>query len=205
MGAILFQTLLGCFWFGIITSQAQVDTEDPVVEIVNARSTKLGSEHYHFSFPIQASDDVGVVGLEYRSAVSLGPFGDWEPWPYEGPSHPLEVELFCWAYDFEVRAVDAAGNRSAVDGWSFSEPVIRPIFRGPFLVSGKVGKAFRYRIRATKSTHYFAVGLPRGLSVDRRTGWISGKPKKAGEYHPLIFAGNSIMTARRITTFKISR
>lgn len=201
---VAFLISLGVWWLGTAASDAQVDTEAPSVEIVNVGFTKLGTEHYHMEFSILASDNNAVAGLEYRSAVSLGPFGDWKPLTYGGPGSPIEVELFCWAYDFEVRAVDAAGNRSAVDSWSFSEPVVRPIFKGPFQIEGKVGRELRYRIRASASTRYFAIGIPPGLSVNPKTGWITGKPRKPGEYRAFLVAGNSIMTARRFATFKIS-
>jgi hypothetical protein len=71
----------------------------------------------------------------------------------------------------------------------------------PVITSGKsatatVGTAFQYSITATNSpTSYAASGLPPGLSLNLKTGVISGTPTTGGTFLATIMAANSEGTA----------
>ena len=56
-----------------------------------------------------------------------------------------------------------------------------PVITSKATASGTVGIAFSYQITATNTpTSYSATGLPTGLTINSRTGLISGTPTAAG-------------------------
>jgi hypothetical protein len=177
----------------------------PVIEIVNVETTKRGISFYDFDFFFLADGGEEVTGIEFRGAVNRRPLDSWKSWPYLGSDDPFPITLACWAFDFEVRAVDSAGRRSAPAKWSFTEPAVKPVIRSPLSAKGKVGRNFQYQIRASHALRYNAVGLPPGLAVNAATGKIAGKPLKAGKYRLTLVASNKRVTTRKTAVFEISR
>jgi hypothetical protein len=54
------------------------------------------------------------------------------------------------------------------------------------------GVAFRHLLRAShEPVRFTARGLPDGLRVDQRTGWVSGTPTETGEFTVTTTAGNA--------------
>ena len=51
---------------------------------------------------------------------------------------------------------------------------------------------------ADDSTRYFASGLPPGITVNARTGVLSGQPAAAGYYHPVLWAHSTAGSSPRI-------
>ncbi len=67
-----------------------------------------------------------------------------------------------------------------------------PEISSPTTARATAGTGFSYQIVATKSpTSYNATGLPAGLSVNTKTGLISGTPATAGSYTVTLSASNS--------------
>ena len=82
----------------------------------------------------------------------------------------------------------------------------KPKISGKISVSGKVGSAFSYRITASnKPTEYKAEKLPTGLSLNKKTGVITGKPQKAGTYKVKISAANASGTTSATLTINCYR
>jgi len=171
----------------IAPAATPTDTTAPTVAIMSKTVTPLGGSNYTFSFFFFASDNVAVANLEYRGAVSHGAFDAWTTYPYL-PGDPFVVGLSCTAFDFEVRAVDAAGNRSAAAEYSFDAP---PLLRISGSAKGRMNKPFTYRVKAPGAERFSAKGLPPGCKIDSKSGVISGTPKKKGTFSAKITATNT--------------
>lgn len=66
-----------------------------------------------------------------------------------------------------------------------------PVITSKATASGSVGIAFSYQVTATNTpTSYSATGLPAGLTINSRTGLISGTPTVAGTWTVTIAAAN---------------
>jgi len=80
-----------------------------------------------------------------------------------------------------------------------------PVITGSLTASATVGTSFSYQITASHNpTSYRATGLPAGLSVNTRTGRISGTPQSAGTATITIGATNAsgTGTAKLVLTIK---
>lgn len=86
------------------------------------------------------------------------------------------------------------------------EPVIltppaprTPRINGSSVFGVRPGSPFLYRIPATgdRPMRFSVVGLPKGLSLDPRTGIITGSLAKRGSYAVTLVASNRLKTARR--------
>ena len=76
--------------------------------------------------------------------------------------------------------------------------VAAPVITSAATASGTVGKAFSYQIAATNgATSYGVTGLKAGLTVNAKTGVISGTPTAAGTYQMTLYAYNSAGTGSR--------
>lgn len=88
---------------------------------------------------------------------------------------------------------------------SLNESYPEPLITSDGSAKGKVGRAFRYQIRANLKARSFATGpLPAGL-VMSKSGLVSGTPRKAGVYSVKVFARTNAGTATRVIALKINR
>lgn len=80
-----------------------------------------------------------------------------------------------------------------------------PIITSDGSAEGKVGRAFRYQIRANLRARSFATGpLPVGLVI-AKSGLIKGTPRRAGTFSVKVFARTNAGTASRVIAIKITR
>ena len=80
-----------------------------------------------------------------------------------------------------------------------------PVITSATTASGSVGASFIYDIIATNDpTSFGATGLPSGLSLDTRTGRISGTPLAGGTTSVTITAANGVGTASALVTIAIA-
>jgi hypothetical protein len=154
------------------------DSIPPTVEITSMVVDKLsGANNYAFHFKFLANDNLGIATLEYRGAVAHGALDAWKPWPYLGPiDDSFVIILSCTAFEFEVRAVDLAGNVSNAANRKFEAPDSLPVITSAAAAKGKVGKRFAYQIKAAGADKFTASGLPPGCKLDPKTGAIKGVP-----------------------------
>lgn len=155
---------------------ASADTVAPVCEIVHKTVTLQRSAHFprglpRFTFYLNATDDVALKPVAYNADYSrllAGPieyrvrltnvgnlstdagFDAWKPWVSYIES-PLYLDLNCTRIEVQIRAVDAAGNRSAIQRVAY--PVIAytpqprvPAFAAP--VTSNLGTANPTKIAA---------------------------------------------------------
>ena len=89
-----------------------------------------------------------------------------------------------------VTATNSAGSGSLQVKFTVNQAL--PVITSPKTASGNVGVTFSYQIAATNSpTSYSASGNPPGVSTNKTTGLITGKPTKAGVYQVSVTATNS--------------
>ncbi len=80
-----------------------------------------------------------------------------------------------------------------------------PVITSATSASGSVGTTFSYQITATNSPRrYSATGLPTGVTLNSRTGLMSGTPSMAGTYEVTLEATNQDGTGTATLTAAIS-
>lgn len=185
----------------LLAPLASAQSNPPTLTIANRTIQPRGGNHFSFVFSFDATDDGTVEGIEFRGRVNGKPFDNWRFWPDPGAMTDFPVELNCFFFHFQVRAVDDDGNRSAVVDSVFA---LKPVFTGSNKPKGKVGGNLRFKVHANNASAYSAKGLPAGLRINPRTGVITGKPKKAGLAVATITARNPGNSAERVFMFRIS-
>jgi alpha-galactosidase len=82
------------------------------------------------------------------------------------------------------------------------KPGPAPRINGPRLYGARPGRPFLYRIpcTGTRPIEFSAKGLPAGLSLDAKTGIVSGKTPDRGNYPVTITARNAKGAAKRVFT-----
>ncbi len=193
--------ILSFLFATLLAPLASAQSTPPTISITNRTVQAHGANRYTFNYFFSMDDDIGVTGIEYRGKVNGKPFDAWRSYPAIDETTPFTVQLFCNFFQFQVRAVDAHGNRSAIAESIFS---LTPVFKGSRNHKGEVGKAFRYRVQVTNADTFSATGLPKGLKINRNTGVINGTPSKAGAELATITARNAGSSATRALLFRIS-
>lgn len=86
----------------------------------------------------------------------------------------------------------------AVNRMNIQNP--KPRINGSMIVGNKPNTPFYYpmAVIGIRPLNYKAEGLPQGLSLDKKTGIISGVPTQTGEYQVKLTAINSVGKANRI-------
>jgi hypothetical protein len=107
--------------FAVLPSAAAAqDTVPPTITLKSVAVLPNGSR-FDFIFLVDAQDDVGLQGLEYRGQVNGGPLDPFRPFPYI-PNYPIVPTVHCNSFRFDIRAVDLAGNVSETITKRFNAP-----------------------------------------------------------------------------------
>ncbi len=102
-----------------------------------------------------------------------------------------------------LSATNSAGTGNATLTLTIASAA--PVITSSTTASGTVGGAFSYQITATNSpTSYGAVGLPAGLTVNSRTGLISGTPTAVNTSTVTLSATNSKGTGNATLTLTVA-
>ncbi|GAB2965621.1 hypothetical protein GCM10023080_028990 [Streptomyces pseudoechinosporeus] len=128
----------------------------------------------------------------------------------DGPYRPLAKEVGPVGFGTRIRYTDATGTPGTTYHYTVaktnaggkgprSEPasVAMPKPSVPELTSATTafankGDEFRHLLRAShEPVRFTARGLPDGLRLDERTGWVSGTPTETGEFTVTTTAGNA--------------
>lgn len=80
-----------------------------------------------------------------------------------------------------------------------------PAWVGPRFLVGTISRPFYHRILVKNGADaYGASGLPKGLSLDRRTGLITGQPSQAGTFEILFSATNRLGSTQWTVTLFVN-
>jgi alpha-galactosidase len=94
------------------------------------------------------------------------------------------------------KAIDAPREAAVI---LTPKPGLKPRINGPRVFGVRPGSPFLFAIPATgeRPMNFAVAGLPKGLRLDARTGFITGRIAKAGEYRLTLRATNARGTAHR--------
>jgi hypothetical protein len=129
----LFAFLLGAS----IQTVFAVDTNPPTCKLLDTViSGSSGGGTTYFTYYIKAADETELAGyaIEYRAQVNNAGFGPWRPYNAYDPLYggPLTITVQCTSFQFQVRAVDAAGNRSPIVTRTYAAPFpLTPAYAAP--------------------------------------------------------------------------
>jgi hypothetical protein len=86
-----------------------------------------------------------------------------------------------------------AGGSQAVASGVYTAPSLKPEIVGNLQKTGVLSESFSYQVPATQSPTSYAVtgDLPAGLTLDSRTGLITGVPAQSGSGEVLVSAANA--------------
>jgi hypothetical protein len=131
---------------------AQTDTTRPTCKIVDSiLAGSTGGGTTYFTYYIKAADETALrspYAIEYRARVNnisndQAGFGAWAPYnAYDSYGGPLTITVQCTSFQFEVRAVDAAGNKSPAVIRRYAAPfpitraAVAPRFSAPQKLEG---------------------------------------------------------------------
>ncbi|MCB1093140.1 MAG: hypothetical protein KDL87_16495, partial [Verrucomicrobiae bacterium] len=118
----------------ILIERPVIDTIPPTLDITHTWIEKVGKASY-FKMLLDPQDETGlhpgtipddqIRNIEFRSVLnSTAPIpgdGGWNKWPWIR-GEPFSIGFNCKAIVIEVRAVDAAGNKSPVQRRTFKTP-----------------------------------------------------------------------------------
>ena len=163
---------------GTATLTLPVTLAKPIITSPTTASGHLGGP---FSYQITATGEprtYGVTGLGSESMV-VSSTGLITGRPIGVGTHTLTLYVG-----------NAAGT--AMQTLLLTVDKIAPVITSATTASATVGSTFDYQITADNAPGAFGVaGLPPGLTVDAKTGQITGAPTKAGTFTPTLEASNS--------------
>lgn len=111
-------------------------------------------------------------------------------------------------YQVNVFAANSGGESYQALTIHVTEPedssLTPPVITTPDTIQGVLGSAFGFAINTEgEVTRYDATGLPPGLSVNNRTGYILGTPEAVGTYEVKLIASNRAGTTVKNLTITI--
>jgi hypothetical protein len=109
------------------------------------------------------------------------------------------------SYDYVVAKTNAAGTGPDSPKLSVTMPTpLAPTITSAATAFANIGVEFRFRVAASNDPISFAVtGLPDGLSLDRKTGIITGTPRRTGTATLQVSARNAAGTATATVTLTV--
>ncbi|RVX45612.1 putative Ig domain-containing protein [Nonomuraea polychroma] len=159
----------------------------------------------------EAAEDDSAVQLTWRDDDLSGRYTVWRGDAERGPYEVLATGVAPVGFGTRTRFRDATGvpgrtyhyvvargntagtgPRSRPVSARMPQPSTAPALSTPKIAYGAAGRPFRLVVRATGDpVRFTATGLPGGLSLDPRTGVITGTPAESGEHTIRLTAENA--------------
>src|SRR5438094_2304213 len=176
------------------TSNSVTFTINPPPPVITSATTASGTVGVAFSYQITATNNptsFNATGLPGGLTVNTS------------TGLISGTPTTAGTYTVTLSATNAGGTGSATLTLTVVNPP-PPVITSATTANGTVGVAFSYQITATNNpTSFNATGLPAGLTVNTRTGLISGTPTTAGTYTVTISATNAGGTGSATLTLTI--
>lgn len=167
---------------------------NPLIPMITSPIAASGSLGKPFSYQIVATNNPTSFSAKFSNedsnGLSINGFSiNTQTGLISGP--PIANENI----SVVVRATNSVGTGTARILFFIKDPPVQVVFTSPASASGTVGSFFSYQITATNNPPSFNIVngvLPPGLSVDTKTGIISGIPATHGFFGVSLQANNDI-------------
>ncbi|MCB1076294.1 MAG: hypothetical protein KDM64_00585 [Verrucomicrobiae bacterium] len=175
----------------------------------NAPATNTNRQGYAFSWstsaarwvpPMITGQPKGVMTVEGRRVIfevkAKGP-GVEIQWMHDGLPIPGANSMrLVLPSVTEVDGGEYAAEVRNTAGWLMSDPaelavIVSPVFTPPVLPEFTIGQPGSFAFGEVPYSFYVIRGLPRGLTYDRRTGEIVGRPAASGTFPLTVFLVNA--------------
>ena len=176
---------------------AVLNINQPPTIVSNA--TASGTIGSAFSHNVQASNlPSGYTASGLPAGLSINPFSG----VISGT--PAQTGTFAVALTAANGAGAGTGMLTLTIGVASAVPAA-PVLTVDAMLSGTVGAPFSQSVYASGSpTSYTASGLPPGLSIDTRYGYLRGTPTTAGIFSVPVSATNGVGTGSGLVTIRIA-
>ncbi|MBL9117285.1 MAG: VCBS repeat-containing protein [Verrucomicrobiaceae bacterium] len=176
---------IAAIYFAIASVAMASDSTPPLLSITHSWVQKVGTAHA-FKLLLDPQDETGIDKVQYRfvinSKIPIPGATAWTDLAWQRDT-PLTVQQVCKSIQIEMRALDAAGNASAIQKREFSSPF--PLGTTPNLYPKFVGEKLftnsgpTFDCRGLFGADFDGDGRDDIMQVDRASGTIKVRKQQS--------------------------